>query len=236
MAQQTFTAVCFDMDGVLIQSREVIERAWTTVARQYGVSVDQAFIDEHIHGRPGGYTLKALFAEFDEAQRVAIKREVDSIEQVSNCALVPGVATLISRLREHAVPLALVTSSWRARVEHVLQQHDLTSAFDSIICRDDVHRGKPAPDPYRLAAAHLGRQSDECLVFEDSVSGVQSAVSSGALCIGIGDDPTLTAHGAAGTYADFTQLALALNGRGAHGYADGALYISEQPSRRFARP
>lgn len=223
------------MDGVLIQSREVIEHAWTTVARQYGVSADQAFIEEHIHGRPGGYTLKALFAEFDEAQRVVIKCEVDAIEQVTNCSLVPGVATLIARLRENAVPLALVTSSWRARVEHVLQQHDLTSAFDSIICRNDVRNGKPAPDPYRLAAAQLGRQSDECLVFEDSVSGVQSAVSSGALCIGIGGDPTLTEHGAAGVYADFTQLALTLNGVGAHGYADGALYINEHPTQRLAR-
>ncbi|WP_285373955.1 HAD family phosphatase [Pseudomonas sp. lyk4-TYG-107] len=235
MAQQTFTAVCFDMDGVLIQSREVIEHAWTTVAREYGVSVDQDFIDEHIHGRLGGYTLKTLFAEFGEAQQVAIKREVDAIEQVTNCALVPGVAALIARLREHAVPLALVTSSWRARVDHVLQQHDLMSAFDSIICRDDVRSGKPAPDPYRLAAAQLGRQSDECLVFEDSVSGVQSAVSSGALCIGIGDDPTLTAHGAAGVYADFTRLALRLDGRGAHGYADGALFINAHPTQRFAR-
>lgn len=223
------------MDGVLIQSREVIEHAWTTVAREYGISVGQAFIDEHIHGRPGGYTLKVLFAEFDEAQRVAIKREVDAIEQVTNCALVPGVATVIARLREHAVPLALVTSSWRARVDHVLQQHDLMSAFDSIICRDDVRSGKPAPDPYRLAAAQLGRQSDECLVFEDSVSGVQSAISSGALCIGIGDDPTLTAHGAAGVYADFTRLALRLNGVGAHGYADGALFINAHPTQRFAR-
>lgn len=223
------------MDGVLIQSREVIEHAWTTVAREYGISVDQAFIDEHIHGRPGGHTLKTLFAEFDEAQQVAIKRKVDAIEQVTNCALVPGVATLIARLREHAVPLALVTSSWRARVGHVLQQHHLTSAFDSIICRDDVRSGKPAPDPYRLAAAQLGRQSDECLVFEDSVSGVQSAVSSGALCIGIGDDPTLTAHGAAGVYADFTRLALRLDGRGAHGYADGALFINTHPTQRFAR-
>ncbi|WP_336837912.1 HAD family phosphatase [Pseudomonas koreensis] len=223
------------MDGVLIQSREVIEHAWTTVAREYGVSVDQDFIDEHIHGRPGGYTLKTLFAEFGEAQQVAIKREVDAIEQVTNCALVPGVAALIARLREHAVPLALVTSSWRARVDHVLQQHDLMSAFDSIICRDDVRSGKPAPDPYRLAAAQLGRQSDECLVFEDSVSGVQSAVSSGALCIGIGDDPALTAHGAAGVYADFTRLALRLDGRGAHGYADGALFINAHPTRRFAR-
>lgn len=221
------------MDGVLIQSRQVIERAWTTVARQYGVAVDQAFIDEHIHGRPGGYTLQALFGQFDEQQRVLIKQEVDAIEEVSICPLVPGVASFIERLAGH-VPLALVTSSWRARVDHVLQQHDLTQVFDCIICRDDVRSGKPAPDPYRLAAARLDRQSDECLVFEDSVSGVQSAVSSGALCIGIGDDPTLSTHGALRTYADFTALPVSQGGVDTHLYADGGLLISGQVTQRFA--
>jgi sugar-phosphatase len=222
------------MDGVLIQSREVIEFAWTTVARHHGITVDQAFITEHIHGRPGGHTMQALFGQFDEHQRVAIKQEVDAIEQVSTCALVPGVATFIARLKECAVPLALVTSSWRERVEHVLQQHGLASTFDSIICRDDVRSGKPAPDAYRLAAAQLERQSDECLVFEDSVSGVQAAVSSGALCIGIGDDPSLTAHGAARLYADFFALPVSLKESGAHAYADGGLQIRRHVAQRMA--
>ncbi|MDD1004329.1 HAD family hydrolase [Pseudomonas sp. TNT2022 ID642] len=236
MTQRTFTAVCFDMDGVLIQSREVIESAWTTVARQHGIKVDQAFIHEHIHGRPGGYTLQALFGQFDEQERVAIKQQVDTLEELSDCSLVPGVAAFITLLKDCAVPMALVTSSWRARVEHVLQQHHLTSVFDSIICRDDVRSGKPAPDPYRLAAAQLARQSDECLVFEDSVSGVQSAISSGALCIGIGDDPTLTAHGALCTYADFTALAVSRTEQGPHAYSEGGLRISAPVAQRFARP
>ncbi|WP_264082384.1 HAD family hydrolase [Pseudomonas ekonensis] len=212
------------MDGVLIQSREIIELAWTTVARQYAIAVDQAFIDEHIHGRPGGYTLQALFGRFDARKRAAIKQEVDAIEERSACALMPGVAELIGRLKGR-VPMALVTSSWRARVEHVLQQHDLVSAFDTVICRDDVRHGKPAPDPYHLAAARLGCRGDECLVFEDSVSGVQSATGSGALCIGIGDDPTLTGHGAVCAYADFTRLPVSLAAESAHGYADGGLVL-----------
>lgn len=225
MTQRTFTAVCFDMDGVLIQSREVIERAWTTVARQYGIAVDQAFIREHIHGRPGGHTMQALFGRFDEQQRVAIKKQVDAIEEISTCALVPGVATLIAQLKDASVPLALVTSSWRERVGHVLRQHGLTTVFDVIICRDDVRSGKPAPDAYRLAAAQLQRQSDECLVFEDSVSGVQAAVSSGALCIGIGEDQALSAHGADAVYADFDALPFSLNEAAMHFYDRDGLFV-----------
>lgn len=223
------------MDGVLIQSRDVIEFAWTSVARRYGVAVDQAFITEHIHGRPGGHTMQALFGQFDEPQRVAIKQQVDAVEQVSTCALVPGVAAFIAQLKASAVPMALVTSSWRARVENVLQQHNLTSVFDSIICRDDVRSGKPAPDAYRLAAAQLERQSDECLVFEDSVSGVQSAISSGALCVGIGEDSTLTDHGAARVYADFTALPVSLTDLGPHVFGNSGLFISGRVAQRFAR-
>lgn len=206
MTARAFTAVCFDMDGVLIQSRSVIERAWTSVAQQYGISVDKAFIDEHIHGRPGAYTLDVLFADIDPAQRHHIKQQVDAIEEISECALVPGVAHLIKQLRDHDLPMALVTSSWPARIAHVLRQHHLEAVFDCIISRDDIIHGKPAPDAYVLAARQLHRVPGECLVFEDSVSGVQAAVGSGALCLGIGNEPALADYGAAATFTDFDAL------------------------------
>lgn len=199
------------MDGVLIQSRSVIERAWTSVAHQYGISVDKAFIDEHIHGRPGAYTLDVLFADIDPAQRHHIKQQVDAIEEVSECAMVPGVAHLIKQLRDHNLPMALVTSSWPARIAHVLRQHQLEAVFDCIITRDDVIYGKPAPDAYVLAAQQLHRSPTECLVFEDSVSGVQAAVGSGALCVGIGHDPFLTDYGASTLFPDFEAIQFCWN-------------------------
>ncbi|WP_256659138.1 hypothetical protein [Pseudomonas sp. R4-39-08] len=63
------------MDGVLIQSRQVIEHAWTSVAREYGVEISQDFIHEHIHGRPGEYTLHALFPNFNQPTRSIIKNK-----------------------------------------------------------------------------------------------------------------------------------------------------------------
>lgn len=206
MMAHTFTAVCFDMDGVLIQSREVIEHAWTSVAREYGVEVSQNFIHEHIHGRPGEYTLQALFPNFSQPTRSIIKKQVDAAEEVAVCLLVPGVAKLISKLRERSVPLALVTSSWPARIAYVLDHHGLEATFECIVSREDVSNGKPAPDCYQLAARKLNTPINECLVFEDSVSGVQSAVSSGACCLGISNDFSLSNYGAKAVYTDFNAL------------------------------
>ncbi|TDV61819.1 HAD superfamily hydrolase (TIGR01509 family) [Pseudomonas sp. LP_7_YM] len=194
------------MDGVLIQSREVIERAWTGVAHEYGITVSEKFIKDHIHGRPGEYTLRTLFGDFDPSQRYNIKQQVDAAEENALCKLVPGVSRLIDQLRESKVPLALVTSSWPERIDNVLQQHGLEGAFDYVISREDVPNGKPSPECYELAAEKLNCQSRQCLVFEDSSSGVRSAVSSGALCLGIGTDPSLLVEGAAAVYVDFNAL------------------------------
>lgn len=233
MTTHTFTAVCFDMDGVLIQSREVIEHAWSSVAREYGIEVSQGFIHEHIHGRPGEYTLQALFPNFNQPTRRTIKEQVDAAEEVAVCSLVPGVAKLIAQLRERSVPLALVTSSWPARIAYVLSHHGLETAFECIVSREDVSRGKPAPDCYQLAARKLNTPINECLVFEDSVSGVQSAVSGGAKCLGIGNDASLINYGAKAVYTDFNALPTIESSTPTSLFTEKGLVVGSHSSRRL---
>lgn len=232
MTTHRFTAVCFDMDGVLIQSREVIEFAWTSVAREYGVEISQDFIHEHIHGRPGEYTLEALFPSFDQPTRRIIKQQVDAAEEVAVCSLVPGVAKLISRLRERSIPLALVTSSWPARIANVLNCHGLETAFECIVSREDVSSGKPAPECYQLAARKLNNPINECLVFEDSVSGVQSAVGGGAICLGIGNDISLRDDGAKAVYSDFDALPTTESSAPTSLFTENGLVLGSHSSRR----
>lgn len=231
MTALNFSAVCFDMDGVLIQSRAVIERAWTDVAYDYGITVSEEFIHHHIHGRPGEYTLKMLFGEFNTEHRCIIKKQVDAAEESAPCALVPGVAILIAQLQECGVPLALVTSSWPQRIENVLRQHGLEKSFDCVVSREDVTNGKPAPDCYELAAKKLDRNTCQCLVFEDSSSGVRSAVSSGALCLGIGGDTSLLIDGAAAVYLDFNMLPVVSCMMNTHSFDGRGLILGTHVSR-----
>ena len=228
MALHTFAAVCFDMDGVLIQSRQVIEHAWTCVAQRYGIAVSHTFIRDHIHGRSGEYTLERLFTDANPTACQHIQQEVNALQEASRCPLTPGVAALIAQLQGSGVPMALVTSSWAACVKHVLQQHALEGLFECVITREDVRRCKPAPDGYRLAAQRLHCLSDQCLVFEDAASGVKAAVSSGALCLGIGADASLVAHGAAALFADFNHLPIVRTPALIHSFDGSALLIGAQ--------
>lgn len=204
--KKTFSSICFDMDGVLIESRAVVERAWTSVANAYGVAIDDATMHEHVHGRPGRYTLDRLFSAFSEDERALIKRQVDSVEETASSPLLHGARALLDALHDARVPCALVTSSWPARIEFVLAQHRLQNFFQVLVSREDVAAGKPSPLCYQLAAKRLGVAPDSCLVFEDSRSGVIAAVASGAHCVGLGDDPHLKQLGALAQYPDFTAL------------------------------
>lgn len=159
-----------------------------------------------MHGRPGGYTLDYLFGHLPMERRRILKQRVDALEEGADCPLLPGVAAVIRQLRWLDVPLALVTSSWPARIDHVLRQHDLQAAFRTLVSRDDVVHGKPAPDGYRLAAARLGVAPSRCLVFEDSLSGVQAACAAGATCVAIGEESGLLAAGARWSVRDFREL------------------------------
>ena len=161
---------------------------------------------DHVHGRPGGYTLDYLFGHLPMERRRILKQRVDALEEGADCPLLPGVAAVIRQLRWLDVPLALVTSSWPARIDHVLRQHDLQAAFRTLVSRDDVVHGKPAPDGYRLAAARLGVAPSRCLVFEDSLSGVQAACAAGATCVAIGEESGLLAAGARWSVRDFREL------------------------------
>ncbi len=198
----------FDMDGVLIQSREVIERAWIRVARDYGLTLSAVDIDRHIHGRPGSHTLDVLFGSLPEGERRVVRQRVDSMEETADCDLTAGVEVLLDELKGAGVPAALVTSSWPARIAHVLRQHRLTWAFQTIVHRDDVTSGKPSGECYLLAASRLGVPSAWCIAFEDSESGVMAALRSGARCIGIGEDAGMTAAGACMIRPSFAGLCL----------------------------
>lgn len=223
MHRLEFSAVLFDMDGVLIRSREAIASAWGSVAREQGVALDADCLRDHVHGRPGGYTLDYLFGHLPPERRRALKQQVDTLEERADCPLLPGVADFLRQLRRLDVPLALVTSSWPARIEHVLRQHDLQTAFRTLVSRDDVAHGKPAPDGYRLAAARLGLPAARCLVFEDSLSGVQAACAAGAACVAIGDEAGLLDAGARWSARDFPELRIAR--------AEQALYcLRRQPA------
>jgi pseudouridine-5'-monophosphatase len=95
--------------------------------------------------------------------------------------LLPGVEKLIRHLKKHDIPIAVATSSTRSKFQlKTSLNQEIFELFDVIICGDDkeIENGKPAPDLFLAAQKHLGNPpSENCLVFEDAVNGVQAGLN-----------------------------------------------------------
>lgn len=197
-------AALFDMDGVLIDTRGEVERIWGALARATGRTLSPREIHDHVHGVPLESTLDRLFPGLSEPDRAVFVRDVVALEASAEYVPLPGVEAVLQALRLAGVPTALVTSGVRSKVDRVLPFLGLERAFDTIVTADIVARGKPDPEPYRLAAAQLGLEPARCVVFEDSLSGLASGSAAGAFCVGIGTDAdALCGAGAGFVVPDF---------------------------------
>ena len=199
---EKISAILFDMDGVLIDSAAVIERAWSEAAQQFGRRITADDLRNHIHGQPGPHTIRALFHDLSRADQEKVQAHVMHVENTADYAPIRGVERLIAHLHGAGVTIGIVTSGWRSKVDRVIALLRAESCISVIVERNDVTRGKPYPDPYLLAAERLNLPSSKTLVFEDAPSGVTSAVTAGAYCVGIGEADLLRS-GAKITIRDF---------------------------------
>ena len=201
------SAVLFDMDGVLIDSRSVIEQAWREAARMFQRQISEEQIHAHIHGQPGPHTIRALFSDLSSADQERVQAHVMHVENTADYDPIPGVAQLIARLGRADIALGIVTSGWQYKIDRVIELLNAGALFSVIVHREHVARGKPHPDPYLLAAKRLGLPAAKTLVFEDAVSGVVSAVAADAYCVGIGGED-LVCYGAKIAIPDFRDVSL----------------------------
>jgi HAD superfamily hydrolase (TIGR01509 family) len=194
---QTVTNTCiFDMDGVLIDSGAHHRKAWRALLDELGlVPKDPAFWRLTI-GRPAEEAMPLLLDRHltpAEAHRLALrKRDLYARFAAEGLLSVPGVSGFLDDLARLGVPRAVGTSATRGDAVSLLEGLGLRRYFDVIVTADDVRFGKPNPEVYLESARRLGATPAACVVFEDSVVGVQAARSAGMRAIGV-----TTAHTAA---------------------------------------
>lgn len=180
-----YDACLFDMDGVIIDTHRAVTAFWNDVARKHGVTLTEADFSQRIYGCPGAQTLDVLFPQVPPGEKRAILAHMKVYEERQQYVPVVGALDFVRSLRRAGILTALVTSGDRPKVAAVAAQLALDGLFDTRVTVEDVARGKPAPDGYRLAAGRLGVAPERCIVFEDSLSGMQAAVAAGATGIGV---------------------------------------------------
>ncbi len=186
-----FTTAIFDMDGTLFDTERIALDCWQAAFREYGVHVPRSDL-EMVIGVDSKGTREFLNrftpagTGFDDLVQHARASRKEYLEK-HGLPMKPGVAELLTLLRERGVKIGLATAT---RTEQTLQNlgtANITEYFQAVIGGDQVERGKPHPDIYLKALAELGAVPDEAIALEDSDHGIRAAFTAGLRVIHVPD-------------------------------------------------
>ncbi|HEV2557444.1 MAG TPA: HAD family phosphatase [Microvirga sp.] len=184
------TAVVCDMDGLLFDTEALHLEAVQAAAQSLGREMPVALFHRMV-GQPWPANHALLLTNWGTASQVEALRERWHHGFVALAAtrlvLKPGAADLLTSLDELGIPYGIATSSGHDDVRANLTAHSLLGRFRTVVAFGDYAKGKPAPDPYRLAAERLGVEAGRCWALEDSYNGVRSASAAGMVTIMVPD-------------------------------------------------
>jgi len=190
VADLTTRAFLFDLDGVLVETRDLVIAGWRRYAASQGRTFSDAEIVERMFGRR---TYDVLVEVFDVSPEDAAARLIGGMgdkraEVAAGPPLreIPGAASFVRSALAAGIPCALTSSASLVNIGLALDSIGLSGAFEVIVDEGQVARGKPAPDPYLAAARGLGIDPRDCVVFEDTAPGIAAGSAAGAHCVGVG--------------------------------------------------
>ena len=173
--------IIFDCDGVLVDSEPISMRADVQLLQRYGIEISEA----EAHQRFVGTTFQAMLdmmttqhgVVFPEGLHEVKNRMVEDMYR-RELQIVDGVVDVLTALRTKGLTFSIASNSPRDRVELAVELTGIAKYFDAISTYQDVKHGKPAPDVFLKAAERAGMAPVQCLVVEDSITGV-TAVDGG---------------------------------------------------------
>jgi len=182
-----YSAIFFDMDGLLVDSEPLWLISETQMMAEYGyewLESDQAACLGGPLDRVGNYMSGLIGGKRDGNSLMLeiIDRMVEKFK--GDLPFMPGAIELIEDLRAHGVPLTLVSASPRSLVDAALSNFEV-NPFVRSISSNDVKVSKPDPEGYLLAATSGGHEISNSLVLEDSLTGVTAAKASGAWVLAV---------------------------------------------------
>ena len=175
-------AYLFDMDGVLVDNCRYHVLSWLEFAKRHGGKLTEAQVIEWM-GAPGRDYIVRMFDEPVPPDRMAaLLEEKEAIYRElyrPNLVARKGLIDFLEGARKANIPCAVVTGGPTENVDLVLDGLNIRKCFSCIVDSSQYERGKPAPDCYLLAAAKLGVEPRDCVVFEDAVNGINAALEGG---------------------------------------------------------
>ena len=189
----------FDLDGVIVDTAVFHFQAWRRLAQKLGGDFTEEQ-NEQLKGVSRVDSLKKIIewtgatVSDEEFQTLMVEKNEWYLELVQGLGpqdALPGALNFLQTAYDQGVKIALGSASKNAPM--ILEKLGITPLFTAIIDGNNVVNGKPHPEVFLKGAEALGLEPSECVVFEDSIAGVEAAKTGGMSSVGIGDAETLQA-------------------------------------------
>ena len=209
-------AIIFDLDGTLVDSLPYHHESWRIFFKNN--NIEENDFSEIIKEYKGGGTLELMTSVFgDIYTRDELKKMSDDKEVIfrdiykSKIYPIEGLNTFLDNLKENNILLSIGSNAIRKNVLMTIEELGITNYFSSIICGDEVSRGKPDPEMYLKTLSNLKVSNNECIIFEDSIEGVEAARNADIKVIGVTSSQSsekLKSVGAFKTINDYTKISI----------------------------
>jgi HAD superfamily hydrolase (TIGR01509 family) len=185
----THKMVIFDMDGVLIDSEGFYKEINYQYFEELGVDITDEEYESFI-GISASLMWDYIKKKGNVLEEVATLKKGEKERKYKYLtqkplAPMPGILSLLEKLKEQNYSLSLASSSDRKNIEVIVQKLDIASYFNYIVSGEEVQNGKPAPDIFLKAATQVNVAPKDCYVIEDSNNGARAAKAAGMQCVGL---------------------------------------------------
>lgn len=175
-------AALFDLDGVILDTESQYSAFWGSVGKRYFPELES--LDSLVKGR----TLSEICRNYLDDKPFKAEVLADHVIFQSNIvfSFIKGADLFVQKVRKQGMKTAIVTSSDAAKMRGVYKAYpEFKTWFDRILTEEDFKASKPDPDCYLCAAKMLNVDKDQCIVFEDSRSGLQAGKNAGMTVVGL---------------------------------------------------
>jgi len=200
----------FDLDGVIVDTAKYHYLAWKELANSLGIDFTEKE-NEQLKGVSRVRSLEKILSwgnktlpqdEFTRLMATKNDEYLSYINKMNESELLPEVKDRLTFIKNKKQGIALGSASKNAR--YIIEKVDVKDMFDAVVDGTDVSKAKPDPEVFLIAAKLLNIEPENCIVFEDSVAGVQAANTSKMISIGIGSEEVLGE--ADYVFKDFTEI------------------------------
>ena len=181
------TAILFDLDGTIVNTDPIHYQVWREILLDHNVEIDEKIFKSRFTGRLNPEIIQDMLPNLSpvEGERLTEEKEVRFREKAHELKPMEGFSHLIALTQKYGIKRALVTNAPTKNALFMLKVLGLEETFDTVVIAEQEAAAKPDPTPYKVALERLGVDPKQAIAFEDSPSGINSAVGAGIPTIGV---------------------------------------------------